>query len=635
MSNVLFGNKGDDTLRAGSNGDTLFGGQDGDSLVGGVGNDQLQGNLGNDSLFSSSGADSVFGGQGNDYIAQGTSTAIASQTGADTVWAGQGNDTIDYTGTDANVVLFGNIGSDAITGGNGADTIYGGQGGDTVVGNEGADVIYGDLGNDSLSGGSGVDSIVGGAGNDTLSGGVGSDFLTGGDGNDQFNLLDNSLIASGIVDTIYDYGTGDSIAFNSVGLAAMGTSGGTTGWWTNVATSGMSSYMRSYSTLAEAVNGAGSATSFGLVSGGLVYIQSQGALYTVGQNASITTGGVMTNMTQVANVTGSPTLSAANFTIGDLNGTSTTTTTTGVTTTGTSASESIPGTTGNDVLFGGAGNDTFTVTGNDVITDFSIGNDALIVNAGGTATLNGVLDLSTSSVFNSGTIVLTGVDGTVDTMVGSAGADSFSSGTGNDSVTGNGGNDTITVGAGIDTVVSGTGNDSIVFTETAAGTADTANYAIAGTSNVDTITGFEAGTDIVQFSMTNTDFGGIALASSQGTDVTAAGETVAAVTVNTSAAVADGANLLFFNNSSSTSFATAIGTAVITDTTGTNWTNNTAIAAVYYDATNSQAVFGYITDTNSAGTAITSADTFTEVVRVGMTVANYTMVNIGASFAFV
>ncbi|MFP6693069.1 MAG: hypothetical protein VB875_08635, partial [Pirellulales bacterium] len=58
-------------------------------------------------------------------------------------------------------ILYGNAGSDSISGGSGRDIILGGRGDDRAGGNAGKDIIFGGLGSDGLSGGTGFDIIVG------------------------------------------------------------------------------------------------------------------------------------------------------------------------------------------------------------------------------------------------------------------------------------------------------------------------------------------------------------------------------------------------------------------------------------------------------------------------------------------
>ena len=65
-----------------------------------------------------------------------------------------------------------------------AATLKGSSGKDTLVGGKYADKILGYDDNDSLNGGKGNDSLYGGAGADTLIGSYGKDYLSGGSGND-------------------------------------------------------------------------------------------------------------------------------------------------------------------------------------------------------------------------------------------------------------------------------------------------------------------------------------------------------------------------------------------------------------------------------------------------------------------
>lgn len=55
------------------------------------------------------------------------------------------------------------------------------------------------------------------------------------------------------------------------------------------------------------------------------------------------------------------------------------------------------------------------------------------------------------------------------------------------------------------------------------------------------------------------------------------------------------------------------------------------VAAVWFDTDTNEAVYGYIEDTSVAGTALTSSDTFHEIVRIGMTAEDFTAENIDAS----
>lgn len=89
-----------------------------------------------------------------------------------------------------------------ITGTDGDDTIYGGDsvgdenGGlvsnDTIDAGAGNDIVYAGDGNDSVAGGSGADTLIGGSGNDSIDGGTGADSIQG----DSDNLLANGSFES-------------------------------------------------------------------------------------------------------------------------------------------------------------------------------------------------------------------------------------------------------------------------------------------------------------------------------------------------------------------------------------------------------------------------------------------------------
>jgi VCBS repeat-containing protein len=125
-----------------------------------------------------------------------------------------------------------------ITGGNGNNdnTLNGVSGDDVLYGNTGNDMLFGLAGNDTLFGQDGADRLTGGSGNDTL---------WGGGGNDVF-VLDS--VAAGDVDTIADYGSGDTIDIRAVLSVSSGT---------NVLTSG---YLRVTTTGLIQIDANGSAT---------------------------------------------------------------------------------------------------------------------------------------------------------------------------------------------------------------------------------------------------------------------------------------------------------------------------------------------------------------------------------------
>lgn len=139
MSNIIFGDNGQDELTGGALSDLICGG-DGDN--------HIWGGAGADSLFGGSTQDRIWGGEGNDYL----------------------------NGGNGDNWLYGENGDDYIAGGNTRDTIEGGAGDDLVDAGSGDDLVDGGEGNDTLNGQNN---------NDTLRGGPGADFLNGGDGFDQ------------------------------------------------------------------------------------------------------------------------------------------------------------------------------------------------------------------------------------------------------------------------------------------------------------------------------------------------------------------------------------------------------------------------------------------------------------------
>ena len=97
-------------------------------------------------------------------------------------------------------ILFGQNGSDGVSGGTNDDALYGGgNAGDT-------DTITGGNGDDYLIGGIGNDSLTGGLGNDYLRGGAGIDTLVGDGGTDTFVLT-----SAATADVISDYAAGEII----------------------------------------------------------------------------------------------------------------------------------------------------------------------------------------------------------------------------------------------------------------------------------------------------------------------------------------------------------------------------------------------------------------------------------------
>jgi Ca2+-binding RTX toxin-like protein len=172
----LFGNFGNDILSGGADADRLFGHEGADNLFGEVGADWLFGGSSNDSLYGGEGNDHLNGGSGNDILSGGAGRdALQGSAGNDRIGGGDGNDRLD-----------GGSGRDALSGGRGRDILRGGTGNDRLSGGDGNDRVEGGAGNDRLFGGDGNDTVAGGNGNDVAFLGAGEDIFTWnpGDGSD-------------------------------------------------------------------------------------------------------------------------------------------------------------------------------------------------------------------------------------------------------------------------------------------------------------------------------------------------------------------------------------------------------------------------------------------------------------------
>ncbi len=189
LANQITGGKGIDTIDGDLGDDVLHGLAGNDRLFGSSGNDFLYGDAGNDYLVGGEGSDAMYGGAGNDiYVVDGgeivsearSATNDADSGGIDEVRAwityklgadlekltllgeahlnGTGNAKANsLTGNGGRNTLRGEAGNDFLDGKAGDDRLYGGAGNDTLWGNEGNDQLYGDEGIDVMWGGSGDD----------------------------------------------------------------------------------------------------------------------------------------------------------------------------------------------------------------------------------------------------------------------------------------------------------------------------------------------------------------------------------------------------------------------------------------------------------------------------------------------
>ena len=96
------------------------------------------------------------------------------------IYATNFTSSVDITGNSNANVIYSGSGSDMLKGGRGKDTIYSGNGNDSLYGDADNDKLFGEIGNDTLIGGKGNDTISGGNGDDVFyySNGDGSDVIT-------------------------------------------------------------------------------------------------------------------------------------------------------------------------------------------------------------------------------------------------------------------------------------------------------------------------------------------------------------------------------------------------------------------------------------------------------------------------
>lgn len=186
LMDVLYGDRGDDTI---------LGGSGGDIIQGGAGRDIVDGGEGDDRILSLNDGDRIAGGVGRDvldyslaaggvFVEMAAGRGLGNGTGNGTGAEGDTFSGIEHVvGSDFADALIGTAGNDTLEGGKGDDWLTGGAGADHLMGGEGADTLVGYLGtgNPALDR---ADTLEGGAGHDTLQGDGGADRLHGGDDDD-------------------------------------------------------------------------------------------------------------------------------------------------------------------------------------------------------------------------------------------------------------------------------------------------------------------------------------------------------------------------------------------------------------------------------------------------------------------
>lgn len=167
------------------------GGEGNDNLVGGSGVNTLWGDGGSDVLSGRAAGDSLVGGDGDDFL--------YGYGGADTLDGGNGDDALFGEDDIGDMIEFKARNTDFNAGTAGNDFITGGQGNDLVVAGDGNDTVLGGWDDDAIDAGAGDDSVEGGDGNDQLSGGLGNDKLYGDNksGSTEFGMSYDDKIEGG------------------------------------------------------------------------------------------------------------------------------------------------------------------------------------------------------------------------------------------------------------------------------------------------------------------------------------------------------------------------------------------------------------------------------------------------------
>lgn len=167
---IVYGLGGDDWIDGLGGNDRLYGGNGIDTLVGGDGSDWLDGGAGADTMTGGAGDDRYYVDDAGDVVVEEANAGIdevrttrsAYTLGEEVEWLrfiGTG----DFAGTGNTLanLLVGGASSDTLDGGLGDDRLDGGLGADTMIGGEGNDTYYVDDANDLVieASGGGDDAV--------------------------------------------------------------------------------------------------------------------------------------------------------------------------------------------------------------------------------------------------------------------------------------------------------------------------------------------------------------------------------------------------------------------------------------------------------------------------------------------
>jgi len=501
----LTGSAQDDTLEGNSLVNILVGGSGADDIRGAGGADVLNGETGDDLLLGEGGADTIDGGTGNDTASYETSNAAVTVRLAGNVAQGghAAGDTLIRVEN-----LIGSTYEDTLEGNGLANELSGGSSDDTLNGAGGADTLNGDNGNDNLAGGGGADILNGGTGTDTanyndsngavtvdLDGNIGAGGHAAGD---TFSSIEN-LIGSRFADTLQGRAGVNVLMGGAQGDTLSGLGGND-----------------------QLFGGTGDDVLEGGVGGDI--LSGQGGRDEASYVNS--TAGVDIDLTSN---TASGGHANADTLIGIEN------------VTGTSFADDLRGNVVANTLIGGDGDDTLNSAGGSDTVVGGLGDDELI-GGGGADVLDGGSGIDTVSYISSTAIVridlqadtasgghangddldsienifgsrfndeLTGDDG-ANSLSGHTRNDTLDGGLGDDTLDGGTGSDTLMGGAGDDILIGGTGVDILeggLDDDTLTGGSSSDIFVFSSTTfGQDTITDFQNGTDLLDFTAAGLGF---------------------------------------------------------------------------------------------------------------------------------
>ncbi|HZF96362.1 MAG TPA: M10 family metallopeptidase C-terminal domain-containing protein, partial [Allosphingosinicella sp.] len=479
-NDIVRGGGGNDEISGESGGDVIEGGWGGDTLSGGDGDDRLyadteyggtdnrserdilSGGAGDD-LVSIGYGDDGDGGIGNDRLSlsllaapQGVELVLSNLFAGGTIVVGGGT----IRGFESYDTIYGTQFADKIYAGDGinagtflATGIFGYGGNDEIVTGVQKDTVSGGQGDDIIRAGSGDDRISGDEGNDVLYGDTGNDIISGGDGDDRaFGDSGHDTITGGMgIDRLFGDGGDDRLEGDAGDDYLSGGGGRDTlvgGFGADELAGGWDDDVYIVDALDRIVEHAGEGTD---------EIRTDAATYSLAAHPN------------VENLTGT------GFVDQFL--------------TGNALNNRIDGGAGNDHMEGGAGNDVYIVSerGDTVLERANEGIDEI------RSSVSFELGAHTENLTLTGFLEIDGFGNELANVI-----------TGNNATNilfGGGGDDHLIGGAGSDGLVGGMGADIL---EGGLGAPDLFVYlsrAESAGASVDTIRGFETGSDKIDVSL--------------------------------------------------------------------------------------------------------------------------------------